>query len=184
MIENIDKILEAALFASAEPLPVDKLAQLFPEENRPSNAFIRTALSQLNLFYAERGVEVVEVASGYRFQVRTDYTPFIQRLEERKLPRYSHAFLETLALIAYRQPITRGEIEEVRGVAVNPNVIRTLMEREWIKIAGYRDAPGKPALFSTTKIFLDYFNLKSITELPPLSQLVDFDALEKKLGIS
>ena len=183
MIDNIECILEAALFSSAEPLPVDKLAQLFSEENRPSNAEIRAHLVALKTFYENRGVELMEVASGYRFQARANTASFIQRLEERKPPRYSRAFLETLVLIAYRQPITRGEIEDVRGVAVNPNIIRTLMERDWIKIAGYRDVPGKPALLATTKTFLDYFNLKSISDLPALSELIDFEALEKKLGM-
>lgn len=179
---NIQCILEAALFAAPEPLSIDKLAELFPEENRPSNADIRDALNQLKEIYADRGVELKEVASGFRFQVRTDYAVFLQRLEERKPPKYSRSFLETLALIAYRQPITRGEIEDIRGVAVNPLVIKTLLERDWIKIAGYRDVPGKPALLATTKTFLDYFNLKSLRELPPLSELVDFESLEKQLG--
>lgn len=182
-IENAEKILEAALFSSAEPLPVDKLAQLFPEENRPTSAEIRSCLSNLKTFYADRGVALKEVASGFRFQVQDQYAEFVQRLEERKAPRYSRSFLETLALIAYRQPITRGEIEEVRGVTVNPHVIKILLEREWIKIAGYKDVPGKPALFATTKTFLDYFNLKSISQLPALSELVDFEALEKQLGL-
>ena len=181
--ENAEKIIEAALFSSAEPLPVDKLAQLFPEQNRPSLGEIRGWLSNLKTTCDDRAVELVEVASGYRFQVKSEFAPFIQRLEERKPPRYSRSFLETLALIAYRQPITRGEIEDVRGVAVNPNVIKTLLEREWIKIAGYRDVPGKPALFATTKAFLDYFNLKSIAQLPPLSELIDFESLEKQLGL-
>src|SRR3990167_6893184 len=176
-------ILEAALFAAAEPLPVDKLSQLFPEENRPSLGEIRGWISNLKTAYEDRAVELVEVASGYRFQVKNDFSPFIQRLEERKPARYTRAFLETLALIAYRQPVTRGEIEDVRGVAVNPNIIKTLLEREWIKIAGYRDVPGKPALFATTKIFLDYFNLKNVSQLPPLSELVDFESLEKQLGL-
>jgi len=183
MIENPEKILEAALFAASEPLPVDKLSLLFAEENRPSMGEIRGWLSNLQNFYEGRGVELVHVASGYRFQVRTDFSSFIQRLEERKPLRYSRAFLETLALIAYRQPITRGEIEDVRGVTVNPNIIKTLLEREWVKIAGYKDVPGKPALFATTKTFLDYFNLKSISQLPPLSELVDFESLEKQLGL-
>ncbi|OGT44687.1 MAG: SMC-Scp complex subunit ScpB [Gammaproteobacteria bacterium RIFCSPHIGHO2_12_FULL_38_11] len=182
--ESAEKILEAALFSAAEPLPVDKLAQLFSEENRPSNADIRHWLSDLKTVYEDRGVELVEVASGYRFQVKTLYAQFIQRLAERKPPRYTRAFLETLALIAYRQPVTRGEIEDVRGVTVNPNIIKTLLEREWIKIAGYRDVPGKPALFATTKLFLDYFNLKSVSDLPALSELVDFEALEKQLGLA
>lgn len=183
MIENPEKILEAALFAAAEPLSADKLCQLFPEDNRPSLGEIRQWIFRLKTTYEDRGVELVEVASGYRFQVKTEYVEFIQRLEERKPPRYSRSFLETLALIAYRQPITRGEIEDVRGVTVNPNVIKTLLEREWIKIAGYRDVPGKPALFATTKTFLDYFNLKSVSDLPPLAELVDFEALEKQLGL-
>ncbi|HLB57251.1 MAG TPA: SMC-Scp complex subunit ScpB [Gammaproteobacteria bacterium] len=183
LLENPEKIIEAALFSAAEPLSVERLTQLFPEEYCPSTADIRSWLQQLKTIYAERGVELAEVASGFRFQVKDEFAPFIQKLEERKPPRYSHAFLETLALIAYRQPITRGEIEDVRGVAVNPNIIKILLEREWIKIAGYKDVPGKPALFATTKTFLDYFNLKKITELPPLSELVDFEALEKQLGL-
>lgn len=181
--ENAEKIIEAALFASPEPLPADKLSQLFPEDNRPSLGEIRGFIAMLQDFYQERGVELVEVASGYRFQVRNHYAEFIQRLEERKPAKYTRAFLETLALIAYRQPVTRGEIEDVRGVAVNPAIIKTLLEREWIKIAGYRDVPGKPALFATTKIFLDYFNLKNVSDLPPLSELIDFETLEKQLGL-
>lgn len=181
--ENAEQILEAAILSSAEPLPVDKLLQLFPEHNRPSLGDVRTWLQNIRNNYVDRGIELIEVASGFRFQVRTEFAPFIQRLEERKPLKYSRAFLETLALIAYRQPITRGEIEDVRGVAVNPNIIKTLLERDWIKIAGYRDVPGKPALFATTKAFLDYFNLKSISQLPPLSELVDFETLEKQLGL-
>lgn len=179
---NIACILEAALFSAPEPLSIEKMAELFPEENRPSNADIREVLSQLKVVYEDRGVELMEVASGFRFQVRIAYAPFVQRLEERKPPKYSRSFLETLALIAYRQPITRGEIEDIRGVAVNPLVIKTLLERDWIKIAGYRDVPGKPALLATTKVFLDYFNLKNLSQLPALSELVDFESLEKQLG--
>jgi len=181
--ENIDKIIEAALFSAVEPLSVDKLSALFSEENRPAATDIREILNQLKTVYEDRGVELVEVASGFRFQVRLDYAPFLQRLEERKPPKYSRSFLETLAIIAYRQPVTRGEIEDIRGVAVNPVVIKTLLERDWIKIAGYREVPGKPALLATTKTFLDYFNLKNLRELPPLSELVDFESLEKQLGL-
>lgn len=183
MAEHNQAIIEAALFSAAEPLPADKLSQLFPEDSRPSLGEIRADIAALQAFYTDRSVELVEVASGFRFQVKKAFAENISRLEERKPPKYSRSFLETLALIAYRQPVTRGEIEDVRGVAVNPNVIKTLMEREWIKIAGYRDVPGKPALFATTKTFLDYFNLKSVTELPPLSELVDFETLEKQLGL-
>lgn len=178
-----EKIIEAALFATAEPIPADKLMQLFPPESEISLGEIRVAVSRLKEAYCDRAVELVEVASGYRFQVRADFAEFVQRLEERKAPRYSRAYLETLALIAYRQPITRGEIEDVRGVSVNPLIVRSLMEREWIKVVGYRDVPGKPALLGTTKNFLDHFNLKKISDLPPLSELVDFDALEKQLGL-
>ena len=176
-----EQILEAAIFSSPEPLPVDKLAQLFPEENRPSNNDIRECLSNLKTLYENRGVELQEVASGFRFQAKSDYAIFLQRLMDQKPRAFSRAYLETLALIAYRQPITRGEIEEVRSVAVNPHIIKTLLERDWIKIVGYKDVPGKPALFATTKTFLDYFNLKSISQLPPLSELVDFEQLEKQL---
>lgn len=183
MINTNALIIEAALFAAAEPLPADKLNQLFPEDNRPSLGEIRAYVAELQTFYQDRSLELIEVASGYRFQVKKSYAESMGRLEERKPTRYSRSFLETLALIAYRQPITRGEIEDVRGVTVNPNVIKTLLEREWIKIAGYRDVPGKPALLATTKTFLDYFNLKSIAELPPLSELVDFETLEKQLGL-
>ena len=180
---DISSILEAALFSSAEPLNAEKLTHLFSEEGRPSVAEVKQAIAALKTSYQERSLELVEVASGYRFQVKSDYAPYIQRLEERKPPKYSRAFLETLVLIAYRQPITRGEIEEVRGVAVNPNIIKTLLDRDWIKIAGYREVPGRPALLATTKTFLDYFNLKKLTDLPPLSELVDFEALEKQLGL-
>ena len=150
---------------------------------RPSWGEIRTWIAGLQHFYQDRGVELVEVASGFRFQAKTNTAEFLKRLWEKKPARYSRAFMETLALIAYRQPITRGEIEDVRGVSVNPQIVRTLLDRNWIKIAGYRDVPGKPALLATTKEFLDYFNLKNLNQLPPLSELVDFELLEKQLGL-
>lgn len=180
---KIDNIIEAAIFASAEPLSLDKLLLLFPEDNQFTKEHMREAIARLQESYQDSAIELKEVASGYRFQVKQDFAQFVQRLEEQKPPKYSRSFLETLALIAYRQPITRGEIEDIRGVAVNTAVIKTLLERDWIKIAGYRDLPGKPALLATTKTFLDYFNLKSLKELPPLSELVDFEALEKQLGL-
>lgn len=182
MTESIAQVIEAALFSSSEPLNAERLLQLFEESARPNIAEIKEAVTTLKNHYENSSLELAEVASGYRFQVKSNFSPYIQRLEARKPPKYSRAFLETLALIAYRQPITRGEIEEVRGVAVNPAIIKTLLDREWIKIAGYRDVPGKPALFATTKTFLDYFNLKKLSELPPLSELMDFEALEKQLG--
>lgn len=182
-IKNLTQILEAALFVADEPLSIDKLMQLFDENNQPSKEVIKEALDALSVHYADRGVALVEVASGYRFQARAEYADQLQRLWEKRPPRYSRALMETLALIAYRQPITRGEIEDVRGVAVSSNIIRTLMERDWVKIVGHRDVPGKPALFATTKKFLDYFNLQKLGDLPPLSELVDFEALEKQLGL-
>lgn len=182
-IENAEQILEAALFCAEEPLSIDKLSQLFSETARPSLGEIRGWLSNVKQFYQDRGIELVEVASGFRFQAKSNYAEFLKRLWEKKPTRYSRALMETLALIAYRQPITRAEIEEVRGVAVAANTVKTLLEREWIKVAGYRDVPGKPALFATTRAFLDYFNLKSLSDLPPLSELVDFESLEKQLGL-
>lgn len=183
MTEAPEKIIEAALFAAEAPLPADKLAQLFPETAQPSLGEIRQLIAKLQTIYQDRGVELVEVASGFRFQVKVAFAESMQRLEEKKPPRYSRAFLETLALIAYRQPITRAEIEDIRGISVNTNIVRTLIDRDWIKIAGYREVPGRPALLATTKAFLDYFNLKKLSDLPPLAELVDFEALEKQLGL-
>lgn len=180
--QNISEILEAAIFAAGEPLPVEKLSMLFEEEARPATKEIREELKKIAEMYENRGVELVEVASGYRFQSRAKFAPWLQRLWEQKPPRYGRAFLETLALIVYQQPITRGEIEEVRGVAVNTNIIKVLTERNWIKIIGHKDVPGKPALYGSTKEFLDYFNLKSLSELPTLADLANLDELEKKLN--
>lgn len=182
MYDNFHQILESAIFAAGEPVPVDKLAQLFAEEVRPSHQAIRAALKEIETFYYARGVALVEVAGGYRFQAKAEYAPWLQRLWEKKPPRYSRALMETLALIAYRQPITRGEIEEVRGVAVSTNIVKILQERGWVKVVGHKDVPGKPALFATTKEFLGYFNLKNLSELPPLEELSDLDELEKTLG--
>ncbi|MCH9744690.1 MAG: SMC-Scp complex subunit ScpB, partial [Gammaproteobacteria bacterium] len=159
--ENILQILEAALFAAGEPLNLERLALMFDESDRPSNKELRDAIASLTKFYEDRGVELVEVASGFRFQSRVDYAPWLKKLWEKKPPRYSRALLETIALVVYRQPITRGEIEDVRGVVVSSNIMKTLLEREWVKIVGHKDVPGKPALYATTKQFLDYFNLKS-----------------------
>jgi segregation and condensation protein B len=144
---------------------------------------VQQALAALREDYLERGVELVEVASGFRFQVRRDVHPFVAKLWTERQTRYSRSLLETLALIAYRQPITRGEIEQIRGVAVSTNTVRTLEEREWVRIVGYRDVPGKPALYGTTKQFLDYFNLKSLDQMPPLSELRDLDELAPELEL-
>ena len=174
-------ILEAALLAADEPLSQARLASLFPEDTRPSNQAIGKALEAIAEACEDRGVELREVASGFRLQVKNDLQPWVARLWTEKPQKYSRAMLETLALIAYRQPITRGEIESVRGVSLSSNIIRSLQEREWIRIVGHRDVPGKPALFGTTKVFLDYFNLKSLDELPTLAEIKDMDTLEPEL---
>lgn len=181
--EKIQHIIESAIFAAGEPLSVEKLLQLFSEEEGISSQEIREILKALTETYQNRGIELVEVSSGFRFQAKSEYATWLQRLWEKKPPRYSRALLETLALIVYRQPITRGEIEEVRGVAVNTNIIKTLLERNWIKIVGYKDVPGKPVLYGSTKAFLDYFNLKKLSDLPSLPDLVDLEALEKQLDM-
>src|SRR5215813_15462249 len=164
-------VLEAALLAAGNPLALAELARLFEEAGRPSNAELRAALEALAREYEGRGIELKETASGFRIQVRRELAPEISRLWPERAARYSRALLETLALIAYRQPITRAEIEAVRGVAVNPNIIRTVIDRNWVRIVGHRDVPGRPELLGTTKEFLDYFGLKNLDELPPLAEL-------------
>jgi len=176
-------ILEAVLLAAGEPLDRTALASVFEEAERPTAADIEKALAELVEDYAERGLELKEVASGFRIQVREEANPWVARLWEERPQRYSRALLETLALIAYRQPITRGEIEEVRGVSVRSNIVRTLQEREWIRVVGHRDVPGKPALFGTTKVFLDYFNLASLDDLPSLAEIRDMESLEPELDL-
>jgi segregation and condensation protein B len=175
---SLKSILEAVLLAAGEPLDRNALASVFAEDERPSEGDISGALQELGEDYAERGLELREVSSGFRIQVREEANPWVTRLWEERPQRYSRALLETLALIAYRQPITRGDIEEVRGVSVRTNIIRTLQEREWIRVVGHRDVPGKPALFGTTKAFLDYFNLKSLDDLPSLAEIQDMDSIE------
>jgi len=180
---SLKSILEALLLASGEPLSLETLATVFTDEERPSNTEISKTLEALSDDYAERGLELKEVASGFRIQVREDANPWIARLWEERPQRYSRALLETLALIAYRQPITRGDIEEVRGVSVRTNIIRTLQEREWIRVVGHRDVPGKPALFGTTRVFLDYFNLASLDDLPSLAEIKDMGSIEPELEL-
>ena len=180
---SLKSILEAVLLASGEPLSLETLATVFSDEERPSNTEISQSLEALNDDYAERGLELKEVASGFRIQVREDANPWVARLWEERPQRYSRALLETLSLIAYRQPITRGDIEEVRGVSVRTNIIRTLQEREWIRVVGHRDVPGKPALFGTTKVFLDYFNLASLDNLPSLAEIKDMGSIEPELEL-
>ena len=160
---------------SEQPLSVDQLMQLF-EKDSPERASVRAALKEIDEECAQRGYELRQVASGYRFQVKSDYAEWVSRLWKEKPPRYSRALLETLALVAYKQPITRGDIEEIRGVAVSTNIMRTLIERDWVRVVGHRDVPGHPALYATTRTFLDYFNLRSLDELPSLSEIRELTA--------
>ena len=181
--EKIQNIIEAALMVANQPLNISRLLSLFEEDAQlnPERNDVRSALEQLQLDYQERGIEIVEVASGFRVQARNDYAEWINRLFEERPPRYSRALLETLAIIAYRQPITRAEIEDIRGVSVSSSIVKTLQEREWVKVVGHRDVPGKPALLATTKTFLDYFNLKKLSDLPALSDIKDFDSINPDL---
>lgn len=176
------QILEAAILAADKPLTVQNLADLFESQERPENSEIREALKEIAGRCAGRGFELQEVASGFRFQVRQQLSPWVARLWSERPARYSRALLETLALIAYRQPITRGEIEEIRGVAVSTNIIKTLHERDWIRVVGHRDVPGRPAMYATTRVFLDYFNLKSLDQLPALAEIRDLETLTSELG--
>ena len=177
----ITRIVEAALLAANQPLTLAQLHGLFPEEQPAPAGSVEQSLEQLRDACAERGVDLVEVASGFRYQVKEEVHGWVARLWTERKTKYTRATLETLALIAYRQPITRSEIEQVRGVAVSSNTIQALEEREWIRVVGHRDVPGKPALFGTTKIFLDYFGLKRLEDLPPLSELKDIGELEPQL---
>lgn len=168
-------LLEAFLLASGKPQSMERLFELFEEGERPEPPVFKKALEILRKSCDGRAFELKEVASGYRLQIREQFSPWVGRLWEERPQRYSRAMLETMALIAYRQPITRGEIEDVRGVAVNSHIVKTLLEREWIRIVGYRDVPGKPAMFATTKAFLDHFNLKNLDDLPPLAELRELE---------
>ena len=181
--EKVKRIIEGALFAAGQPMKLDKLANLFFEEERPNTDVLMEALGQLKDEYAERGVELKQVSSGYRFQVKEEVGEWVSRLWEEKPPRYSRALLETLALIAYRQPITRGEIEEIRGVSVSSHITKTLLERDWIRVVGHRDVPGRPAMYGTTRNFLDYFNLENLDELPSLAEIRDLDTINAELEL-
>lgn len=179
----IRNVIEAALLSAGRPLSYADLAALFEETARPEKPELQAAVERLRAEYEGRGIEIREVASGLRIQVRSEYAPEVGRLWPERPQRYSRALLETLALIAYRQPITRAEIEAVRGVAVNPNIIKTLMERNWVRVVGHRDVPGHPELLGTTRDFLDYFGLKSLDDLPPLSELRDMADLNPQLPL-
>ncbi|CAK0756238.1 Segregation and condensation protein B homolog [Gammaproteobacteria bacterium] len=179
--ERLLAIVEGALLAAGQPLPLERIEGLFDEVDRPSRDELRTTLGTLTNACVGRGVELVEVASGWRYQVRRELSPWVGRLWEERPIRYSRALLETLALMAYRQPVTRAEIEDVRGVAVSSSIIKTLLEREWVRVVGHREVPGRPALYATTKRFLDYFNLKGLDDLPPLTELRDLSAVAADL---
>jgi segregation and condensation protein B len=176
---KVKNIIEGALLAVAKPLSLKQIEDMFDiaDAGKPEREQIRQALNELTEEYKERGIELKQVSSGYRIQVKQDYEAWIGRLWEEKPPRYSRALLETLAIIAYRQPITRSEIEDIRGVSVSTSITKTLQERDWIRVVGHRDVPGKPAMFGTTKEFLDYFNLQHLDDLPTLAELKDLDAL-------
>ena len=172
-IGDLKNVLEAALLTSHEPLSLDDMTRLFAE--RMERTTLRKLLDELKQDWETRTMELVQVATGYRFQARADYTPFLARLNPEKQAKYSRAVMETLAIIAYKQPVTRGDIEEIRGVAVNPNVMRQLQERDWVDVVGQREVPGRPSLYATTKHFLDDLNLRSLAELPPIEEFVQQD---------
>ena len=180
---ELKNIIEAALLAAGRALTIDHIVAMFEEGGEPDREVIRNTIDALNEDYAERGIEIHRAASGYRLQVKKELAPWVSRLWEEKPARYTRALLETLSLIAYRQPITRGEIEDVRGVAVSSNIIKTLLERDWVRVLGHRDVPGKPAMYGTTREFLDYFNLKSLSQLPTLQELRDIDSINAELDL-
>jgi len=172
--------VEGLLLAAGRPLTLDNIIQVFSDDEKPDRKELKAVMDSIAEDCNDRGFELIEVASGFRFQVKQDLSEWVAKLWEEKPPRYTRALLETLALVAYRQPITRGDIEEIRGVAVSSNIIRTLLDREWVRVVGHRDVPGRPAMFATTKQFLDYFNLKSLQELPPLSEIKDLEKINRQ----
>lgn len=182
-LQQIKRILEGALLAAGKPLPLERLDGLFLEGEKPEAGLLQQALDEIALDCAERGFELRKVASGYRFQVRQELSEWISRLWEEKPQRYSRALMETLSIIAYRQPITRGDIEKIRGVAVSTQIVQTLLEHEWVRVVGHRDVPGRPAMYATTKQFLDYFNLESLEQLPPLSEIRDLEEINRGLAL-
>ena len=179
---KVKMIIEGLLLAAGRPLTLESIAAVFKDDERPENDELLAVLARIDDECGDRGFELTKVASGYRFQVKQELAEWVGKLWEERPPRYTRALLETLALIAYRQPITRGDIEEIRGVAVSSNIIRTLLDREWIRVVGQRDVPGRPSMFATTKQFLDYFNLESLQQLPALSEIRDIDGGAKDLG--
>jgi segregation and condensation protein B len=181
--QKLKNIVESALLAAGSPMSIEQLLNLFPENEAPERQVVRDALAALEAEYGERGIQLREVASGWRIQVREEMSPWLTRLWQDRPARYSRALLETLALIAYRQPITRGEIEDIRGVSVSSNIMRTLMERGWVRVVGHRDVPGRPGMYATTREFLDYFGLKRLEDLPPLAEIRDLDSINVELDL-
>src|SRR5580693_7450821 len=181
--QYVKNVIEAALLAAGRPLAMDELVSVFDERDGSNAEEVRSAIAALTEDYASRGIELVEIASGFRIQIRADVAAPVSRLWQERPAKYSRALLETLALVAYRQPITRGEIEQIRGVAVNPNIIKTLLERSWIRVIGHRDVPGRPELLGTTREFLDYFSLKKLDDLPTLAQLKELEDLRVQLSL-
>lgn len=180
---KVKMIVEGLLLAAGRPLTLDNIIQVFSDEEKPDRQELKAVMDSIAKECDDRGFELIEVASGFRFQVKQDLSEWVAKLWEERPPRYTRALLETLALIAYRQPITRGDIEEIRGVAVSSNIIRTLIDREWVRVVGHRDVPGRPAMFATTKQFLDYFSLKSLQELPPLSEIKDLEKVDRETNL-
>ena len=181
--QYVRNVIEAALLAAGRPVPADELVALFDERDGSNEGEVQAAIEALRSEYETRGLELVEVASGFRIQIRAGVAQPVSRLWQERPTKYSRAMLETLALVAYRQPITRGEIEQIRGVAVNPNIIKTLLERAWIRVVGHRDVPGKPELLGTTREFLDYFGLQKLDDLPTLAQLKELEELRVQLSL-
>jgi len=181
--QYVKNVVEAALLAAGRPLTMDELVNVFDERDGSNAEEVRGAIAALTADYETRGLELLEVASGYRIQIRAGVAQPVSRLWQERPAKYSRALLETLALVAYRQPITRGEIEQIRGVAVNPSIIKTLLERSWIRVVGHRDVPGKPELLGTTREFLDYFSLKKLDDLPTLAQLKELEDLRVQLTL-
>jgi segregation and condensation protein B len=182
--DELKNIIEAAIMVSQEPITVERILGMFTEATQPERATVKDLLLELEQDYAKRGFELRRIDKGYRLQTREEYSPWLARLTTSRQPRYSRAMLETLAIIAYRQPVTRGEIEEIRGVAVSTDIIRTLQEREWVRQVGVRDVPGKPALFGTTKSFLEYFSLEGLSQLPTLQDIRDMDTIAAELNMT
>ena len=180
--DMVRNIIEGALLAAGEPVSFERLLTLFDEDEGVGRSELKTALDDLQASMDGRGLQLKEVGSGWRIQVREDLAPWISRLWEQRAPRYTRALLETLAVIAYQQPVTRSDIEQVRGVSVSSNIVKTLLERDWIRILGHRDVPGRPALYGTTRTFLDYFNLRALDELPPLAEIRDLDKINQEFG--